>query len=210
MRRREGPASPARSPSFPAQASLSQPSRPAEARRRQGSGLGPGRPRATPPAKARAASPMRPGHGRARAAEAEAGTAARTQLPPGPERALQRGAALRRRAPWASLNPRHGRCPPPPQNLAGKRLRAAVADGPPPARRGTTVPSRHLGPGAARGRRRRLAAGLAGSQPTPHTAPFPGAPASGILIDHADNQSPGRNLRGCPITAPEKGMQAAP
>lgn len=41
--------------------------------------------------------------------------------PPGPERALQRGAALRRRAPWATLHRRHGRCPPPPQKLGGKR-----------------------------------------------------------------------------------------
>lgn len=71
------------------------------------------------------------------------------------------------------------------------------------------MPSTHLGPEAAAGRLC-LVAAFAGSQPTPHPAPLPGAPASGVLIDHSDNQSPRRNLRDCPITAPEKGMRAAP
>lgn len=80
---------------------------------------------------------------------------------------------------------------------------------PPLARPGTKALSKVAGHSAAL-RRLCLAAGLTGSQPTPHTGPFPGAPASGILIDHADNQSPGRNLRGCPITVAEKGMRAVP
>lgn len=80
---------------------------------------------------------------------------------------------------------------------------------PPLARPGTKVLSKLTGHSAAL-RRLWLVAGLTGSQPTPHTGPFPGAPASGILIDHADNQSPGRNLRGCPITVAEKGMRAVP
>lgn len=140
-----------------------QPSRPTAARPGQGSGLGPRRPRA-PPSRCGQLHRSGPGTAEPGLLRRRPVPQRRTQAPPpGPGRALQRGAALRRRAP-ASI-PRHGSL----RTSAGNGSGRPWPPGRPPARRGTTAPSTHLGPEAARGRLW-LAAGLAGSQPTPHNS----------------------------------------